>query len=112
MIVDDYTYRNFQVWEYKVSLGQLLIRSPMNSSYNTNIDLIFMGVDYMELPRFLKGIKFKPPTATNINHIENILKKPIENNTYILFSNGSEFIVVANSFKISENEMDIFDSHF
>jgi hypothetical protein len=48
--------RTFQVWEYQVSHGNLLIRSPQAPASKhspeqvTNLDLHFFGVDYFELP--------------------------------------------------------------
>lgn len=36
--------RIFKIWKYNVTHSMLLLRSPKNSEYPTNIDLIFSGV--------------------------------------------------------------------
>ncbi len=105
--------RTFQVWEYRVSLGQLLIRSPINASYDYNQDLIFMGVQYMSLPNRFEGIELVEPTDEEIQHIKKYVKNGHEmNKLYILESKEIRFSVFAVSMKISENKMDLFESHF
>ncbi len=61
--------RVFQTWEFKVSHGHLLIRSPKTSDHPTNIDLKFADVQYMELPRFLRGIEVDEPNEIDISVI-------------------------------------------
>ena len=48
--------RDFQLWEYKVSHGQLLIRSPKDELHSKNLDLIFRGVQFISSPRHFRGI--------------------------------------------------------
>lgn len=40
--------RKFQFWEYLVSQGSLLIRSPFGKIHKTNIDIMFAGVKYID----------------------------------------------------------------
>jgi hypothetical protein len=44
------TGRYFQVWEFRVSHQQLLLRSPHDEQHPLCIDVIFAGVDYFALP--------------------------------------------------------------
>lgn len=44
--------RTFQLWDYKVSDGFLLVRSPKDATYGLNIDLVFIDVEYISCPRF------------------------------------------------------------
>ena len=37
--------RTFQLWEYRVSHGSLLIRSPKGEDVAMNIDIICVGVE-------------------------------------------------------------------
>ena len=53
----DLKNRNFQLWEYHVSHGSLLIRSPKRGEDTKNIDIVFAGVEYMALPRHLKSVE-------------------------------------------------------
>jgi hypothetical protein len=59
----------FQRWEFQVSHGQLLIRSPKDANRSTNIDLIFSGVEYMDLPRHLGQLKVQHPDETDISFV-------------------------------------------
>jgi hypothetical protein len=111
--------RAFQVWEYQVSLGQLLVRSPGSTATGdeaerrTNVDLTFFGVEYMALPRHLGDIEVSSSTKDEARELEALLGKPLSaEKLHILISKGRRFPVVAESLTISENEWDIFDSPF
>jgi hypothetical protein len=111
--------RTFKVWEYQISHGQLLIRSPkapatrMSPESLTNIDLVCLGVEYMAVPRVLHGLELLPPTPDEIRHLEGLLGKAIvPDNIKVLASDGKRFTVVASSVSLSENDWDIFESPF
>lgn len=114
-----FTERAFQLWEYQVSHGQLLIRSPKapatgtSPEFLTNVDLVCLGVDYMAVPRQLRGLELAPPTSDELRHLEVLLGKAVApDNVKILTSEGKRFPVVAASFSFSENDWDIFESPF
>jgi hypothetical protein len=50
-----YPDRRFQLWEYRVSHGSLLIRSPKGPDAEMNIDLVFSGVEFVACPRTLNA---------------------------------------------------------
>ncbi len=109
--------REFQVWEYQVSHGHLLVRSPQKPAsqrspeQTTNFDLHFWGVEYLELPRQLKGIEIASPNQTDVSRIEAILARPVApESVTVLLSGGCRFIVVSSGLKVSENEWDSFES--
>ena len=111
--------RTFKVWEYQVSHGQLLIRSPKAPATGaspellTNVDLVCLDVDYMAVPRALHGLELLPPSPDEIRHLEVLLGKAIApENIKVLASGGNRFSVVASSFSLSENDWDIFESPF
>ncbi len=111
--------RTFKIWEYQVSHGQLLIRSPKAPATNaapertTNIDLAFVGVEYMALPRVFRGLELSDPTREELKQLELLLGRPLEpENVRMLVSEGRRFSVVASSFTVSENDWDIFESPF
>jgi hypothetical protein len=114
-----FTERAFQLWEYQVSHGQLLIRSPKAPATETspelltNVYLVCLGVDYMAVPRHLRGLELLPPTSDEIRHLEGLLGRAIApDNIRIFASGGKRFSVVASSFALSENDWDIFESPF
>ena len=111
--------RVFQVWEYHVSHGQMLIRSPKSPATKkapartTNLDLICVGVEYMALPRIVSDIELAVPTQDELSDLGSILGKPLDTQKVIvLVSKKRRFIVVAASFSLSENDGDIFESPF
>ncbi len=111
--------RIFQVWEYQISHGQLLIRSPKSPATTTdpqqvtNLDVVCLGVDYLALPRVMKGLELTPPTDDEVARIEVILGKPVNpEEVKVLLSEGRRHFVVAAQLSITENDWDIFESPF
>ena len=104
--------RKFQLWEYKVSHGSVLIRSPSGPEISTNIDLVFRGVAFLSLPRHLGEIKFASPTELEMSYLVTTLgKEKLEGyKTWVLCSSISRFLVVGAYLEISENSADIFSS--
>ena len=111
--------RKFKVWEYQVSHGQLLIRSPKAPATKTspelltNIDLVCLDVEYMALPRMLRGLELLASTSDEIRYLEALLGKAIDpDHIKILASEGKRFPIVALTFSLWENDWDIFESPF
>jgi len=111
--------RDFKVWEYQVSHGQLLIRSPKAPATTTsperltNIDLVFLGVEYMSVPRAFRGLTLAPPTPPELQNLQATVGKVVEaSSVRMLVSGGRRFPVIAASVSVSENDWDIFDSPF
>jgi hypothetical protein len=109
--------RTFQVWEYQVSHGNLLIRSPQAAACKhspeqvTNLDLHFFGVDYFELPRLLKGVDIVTPTEAELERLRHILEKQLSPLIVtVLLSGIHRFPIVAAAVKVTENQWDIFES--
>lgn len=103
----------FQTWEFKVSHGQLLIRSPKDANHSTNIDLMFSGVEYMDLPRHLGQLEVQQPDETDVSFIgERLAKQGSSDSIFVLTSDNRRYRVVAAALTVSENELDIFESPF
>ena len=105
-----YPDRRFQVWEYRVSHGSLLVRSPKGSHAEKNVDLVFVGVDYMALPRLMRGVSIDLGTADD----HTLLRAEMgdDDQIFVLESDGHRHPVVAKACRVSENDGDIFDSPF
>ena len=69
--------RNFQLWEYKVSHGSLLIRSPKSPGISKNVDLICVGVEYLASPRHIRGFDLVNGTAEEIQELSQLLGKDV-----------------------------------
>jgi hypothetical protein len=113
MLNHKFINRNFQFWEYKVSHGSLLIRSPKDIDYKTNIDIICVGIEYLAIPRYFKGLQIMDATDNELKYLGDILQKEIyKKSVLIIASVGKRFPLVLAGFKIEENERDIFHSPF
>ncbi len=105
--------RAFQLWEYRVSHGSLLIRSPKGPGISKNIDVICVGVEYLAAPRHMRGLDLAEATTEEIKNLSDLLGKEIQRSRVrVIISEGRRFPIVAVSFRISENDGDIFDSPF
>jgi hypothetical protein len=106
--------RDFQVWEYQVGHGNLLVRSPKSGNETppyTNLDLHFVGVEYMAVPRHLRGLQLVRPTPDEIRQVESEVGESVPpDHVMILGSGGKRFIVVAAGLEASENDWEIDES--
>jgi len=108
--------RDFQVWAFAVSHGTLLIRSPSSPgakakpARQTNLDLLFVGVKYMAVPRFLEGIEIVVPSNAETVVLENLIGKLSRTDkVFILASQGKRYSVVAAGVNAFENDFKMFE---
>jgi hypothetical protein len=105
--------REFQIWEYHVSHGSLLIRSPAGPQFETSIDLIFVGVEYLAAPRHLGLITLTKVSESEIRRLSEILRKKLTPaRVWALQSSHERFFVIAAALRIEEYRGNIFDSPF
>jgi hypothetical protein len=111
--------RDFQVWEYQVSHGQLLIRSPKSPASGssperlTNIDLVFLGVRYIAVPSSFRGLEVVTADSDELRSLEATFGEQLTpSHVHVLRSAGKGYPIVATHFGVSENHWDIFDSPF
>lgn len=103
--------RKFRLWDYNVSHEQLLLRSPRTSSNTKNVDIIFWGVEYLELPTSLQQVELQAGTEDDLARVCKILDKPIPSEgIHCLVTAEGRFVVVAAGFKVLSNDLDIFES--
>ncbi|MGW2092866.1 hypothetical protein [Promicromonospora sukumoe] len=109
----DFPDRRFQLWEYRVSHGGLLVRSPKGSAgSNTNVDLVFDGVEFISCPRSMPGIRLAPADADDVQRVRDASGRELgsSDEVFVLVSQGSRHLVVASSVRMDEHSRDIFDS--
>lgn len=105
--------RRFQLWEFHVSHGSLLIRSPAAQESMTSIDIICVGVEYISAPRHLREVTIVQPTAEEIQSLEKVLQKSLPpSHVWIMQSAGQRFTIVASALQVREHSGEIFDSPF
>jgi len=106
--------RLFQLWEYHVSHGSLLIRSPNGPGIQNCIDIIFVGVEYIAMPRHLGAIELVDAAPAETSMLEEVLQKSLVPPTraWALIGPKGRFLVVGVAVKIEEHEGDMFQSPF
>jgi hypothetical protein len=108
-----YLNRRFQVWEYRVSHGMLLIRSPKGLDAETNVDIVFSGTSYISCPRLIRGLELIPVKPEDVERVRagfELAAPPSE--VFVLLSEARRHLVIAASCRVSENMNDIFDIPF
>ena len=67
----------------------------------------------MASPRHIRGFDLVNGTAEEIQELSQLLGKDVAaSSVRVILSEGRRFLIVASSFRISENEGGIFDSPF
>jgi hypothetical protein len=88
--------RSFKIWDYNVSHKQLLIRSPRTNGEVENIDLVFWGVERIELDSAFDGLSLARVARNSEDSVP-------------VFSVGNGHVVAAGC-KVLVNQLEIFDS--
>jgi len=104
--------RQFQLWEYHVSHGALLLRSPEGVGHRGTVDIICTGVQYVAVPRHVGEIEVAEATAEEVAGVEKILGKKIRlpEQVYVLKNSHGRFPLVAVSLSIQEHRGSVFKS--
>lgn len=105
--------RRFQLWEYRVSHGSLLIRSPRAPGFDENVDVTFVGVEYLAAPRSFNGLQIELGDECDARRVASTAGRDLESlRVFKLTSNGVCHFVVALSCRVGRNSNDIFWSPF
>jgi hypothetical protein len=107
------TSHRFQLWEFHVSHGTALIRSPRSGDEVHNTDIMFFGVEYLALPRHLGPIAVEEGTPEDLAIAERAIgpiKEP--SRVWVVCCGAKRHLVVAAKVEVRETSTDIFDSPF
>lgn len=105
--------RSFQVWEYEVSHGSVLFRSPMDAGHETNVDLIFDKVTYFACPSRLPELELvaaDPQDHARVEREAGAFQAP--QRLFVLAVQGRRHLVVAASCRVIEHLADPLSSPF
>ena len=107
--------RTFQLWEYHVSHGQALIRSPKSGpDQKENIDVLIFGIEYIAISRHLKGITIRRPHPNKIEDLKDSLPKSTDinrQNTWTFLSEGvRHYTIATGGIKVQTSNMGIFET--
>lgn len=107
----DLRNRRFRVWDYRVSHDQLLIRSPRSEHQTRNVDVLFAGVEYLELATMFEELEIAAPTNADLARVQAAHRPGVQlDYVRVLVSKGHRYVVVAAGMEIEENELDLFES--
>jgi hypothetical protein len=109
-MTQEFFNRSFQMWEYDVSHQQLLLRSPKADDHPTNVDVAFVGVNYINLPTFIAQLSIVEPDESEIQFSHRFIRGDYIPKVYVLKSQESRYLVIAATMKVFENTLDIFES--
>ncbi|MEO0557104.1 MAG: hypothetical protein AAF170_02855 [Bacteroidota bacterium] len=104
---------HFRVFDYSVSHSQLVIRhSWREGEQNLNLDLLFDGVDYIDLPVHLEDPILSAGGETDLARLAET--RPSLHKSYrdvfVLESSGCRFVVVAALLKIVKSDLPPMES--
>lgn len=102
----------FQVWDYVISHGQLLIRSPRSSEQDFNLDILFVGVSYLEIPVYLGEFQFDEANFRDLEHLKQ--RYPFEfyasTKVFVLATQKFRYYIVAAHCTLKRNELEMLES--
>jgi hypothetical protein len=86
--------RALQLWEYRVSHGPLLIRSPQveYGEIGTNVDIVCTVAEFLSFHRFLRGLGILEARIDEMHNMDAILGKELSPiSVRIIASMGKDF---------------------
>ena len=102
--------RKFKLWFYQASHSEAIRRSSkvdLDKIYDTNIDIYFGDIKYIEIPCMFQGLQIEMATEDDAIYLSQKLGKEIfMKNIIVMLSEGKKYYVVASIFKIMENDLD------
>lgn len=111
-MIASYPERRFQLWEYRASHGSFLVRSPKSDALRLNVDVAFVGVDYLAVPRILNGLMVESGREDDRAALVGSFGEVDLKHLFVLVSAGRRHPIVAVACRVSENNADIFESPF
>jgi hypothetical protein len=93
--------RVFKVWDYTVGHAQLLLRSPATEESPYNIDIVFVGVERIDIPTRMNGLTMEEPEP---------LPGGALCDAYRIKTGDEEFVIIAAAFRIYKNQHDLMES--
>jgi hypothetical protein len=101
--------RHFTIFDFRISHGQLLLRSSKDDNNIKNIDIVFFGVRYIQLFTSFPGLSIRSiegkDDLINYDSVNAYLKNE-KNHLFEIETKSEKFYIAASFFKIYENELE------
>lgn len=106
-----HTARDFRMWDFRVSHDQLLLRSPKTADNPRNLDVAFVGVEFVGLPTMLERLAIDDAQEADFRRADAALGVAVpRHRVFVIESGARRYIVVAAAMKVFENDLDLFES--
>lgn len=105
LLVDRY----FQFWECRPSLSQLVIRSVKPELPDDFIDLIFVGVRFLQIPPVFNHAIIERASSEEIAYIRNMIPQVDKSRrlrSYAIIAQGVRYFIVATWFGVYHHHYD------
>ena len=106
--------QNYHIWDFAVGHSRLNLRHTdvdANDGSTRNIDIIFSGVEYMELPDILEDLVLDSPTEEELAYLAGRCRFfSVESKCHVLVAGGRRYYVVAGGPHVEENTLPLFTS--
>jgi hypothetical protein len=106
--------RDFQIWLYTVSHGQLLLRSNRSAERGTRVDILFKGVDAIQLPTVLQGLTMAKTPRPEALEISKKLGIRLRDSADVFVLRGAHYVgfVIAGAAFVHEDEGQHYDPSY
>jgi hypothetical protein len=103
--------RRFSIWSYHTSHGELLLRSNKSEKHSTRVEILFKGVEAMELRSVFNSISIE---ESNKLVIQDRKSRPLEilnddDKVYIIKDKDWEGFVIAAAVFWQEDDKEYYD---
>lgn len=103
------TDRMFKIWAYRISHGQLLLRSGRSAEHGTRIDLLFKDVSLLCLPSVLHGLTVEDMGPDSTLPVEGFVLQPGQH-VFRLTTKAFVGYVAASVAFVHEDQGDYFET--
>ncbi|GAB2769820.1 hypothetical protein GCM10027275_10410 [Rhabdobacter roseus] len=100
--------RDFTVFDYFISHGQLLIRSKKGDNQKCNIDIIFFDTTFLQLFTMLYGLTIRVVNKDDFIKYDSVNKylSYDNSNLFEIISGNEKYYIAASFVKVFENELE------
>ncbi len=103
--------RDFQIWKYDVGHSQLLLRSVKGDRHKTRVDVLFKGVQFVQLPTHFSGLRSSEMTEDEFKtlNLSTGSASANENRYFRLEGKGWKGVVIALGMFWLEEDAEYYD---
>lgn len=98
----------FNLYDFHISLKQLLIRGDKIVNDKLNIDIVFVGTEFLNCPTKFEGIKIFILSEQDI--IENDMDNTSNHRIFMIITQNKEYYIKAGNLRIYKNNLGFYES--